>query len=40
MATQDPKELAHLHAVENAEWRDSLDYILREQILMNNYLAC
>jgi pyruvate dehydrogenase E1 component len=31
MATQDPKELAHLHAVENTEWRDSLDYILREQ---------
>lgn len=31
MAIQDPKELAHLHAVENAEWRDSLDYILREQ---------
>ena len=31
MANQDPKELAHLHAIENAEWRDSLDYVLREQ---------
>ncbi len=31
MANQDPKELAHWHAIENAEWRDSLDYVLREQ---------
>ena len=31
MAIQDPQDLAHLHAIENTEWRDSLDYILREQ---------
>ncbi len=31
MAIQEPQDLAHLHAIENTEWRDSLDYILREQ---------
>jgi pyruvate dehydrogenase E1 component len=31
MAIQDPQELARLHEIENTEWRESLDYVLREQ---------
>jgi pyruvate dehydrogenase E1 component len=35
MANHDPspsgKDLAGLHEIENAEWRESLDYVLREQ---------
>ncbi len=31
MAIQDPEVLARLQEIENAEWRESLDYVLREQ---------
>ena len=37
MATKDPQdhqknqEQEQLHDIENTEWRDSLDYVLREQ---------
>jgi pyruvate dehydrogenase E1 component len=31
MSQHDPHELAQLHEIENAEWRESLDYVLREQ---------
>jgi pyruvate dehydrogenase E1 component len=31
MAIQDPEALARLLEIENSEWRDSLDYVLREQ---------
>ncbi len=31
MATKDPRELEKLHNIENSEWRESLDYVLREQ---------
>jgi pyruvate dehydrogenase E1 component len=31
MANHDPHELEKLHAIENAEWRESLDYVLKEQ---------
>src|SRR5512133_2794107 len=31
MAIQDPEVLARLLDIENAEWRESLDYVLREQ---------
>lgn len=31
MATHDPQDLAKLHKIENAEWRESLDYVLKEQ---------
>jgi pyruvate dehydrogenase E1 component len=31
MAKQDPTEPAGLQRIENAEWRESLDYVLREQ---------
>jgi pyruvate dehydrogenase E1 component len=31
MATKDPREQSQLHDIENAEWRESLDYVLREQ---------
>ena len=31
MAIQDPRDLARLHEIENAEWRESLDYVLKEQ---------
>jgi pyruvate dehydrogenase E1 component len=31
MAIQDPEALARLQELENTEWRESLDYVLREQ---------
>ena len=31
MANMDPREQAQLHQIENAEWRQSLDYVLKEQ---------
>jgi pyruvate dehydrogenase E1 component len=31
MANKDPRELPQLHQIENAEWRESLDYVLKEQ---------
>ena len=31
MAIQDPEVLARLQEIENTEWRESLDYVLREQ---------
>ena len=31
MAIQDPEVLARLLEIENSEWRESLDYVLREQ---------
>ncbi|MCB1184687.1 pyruvate dehydrogenase (acetyl-transferring), homodimeric type [bacterium] len=31
MAIKDPRELDALHEIENSEWRESLDYVLREQ---------
>ncbi len=31
MAIQDPELLARLQEIENTEWRESLDYVLREQ---------
>jgi pyruvate dehydrogenase E1 component len=31
MAIQDPRDQARLHEIENAEWRESLDYVLKEQ---------
>ncbi len=31
MAIQDPEALARLQEIENTEWRESLDYVLREQ---------
>jgi len=31
MATQDPQEHAKLHQIEDAEWRESLDYVLQAQ---------
>jgi len=31
MAIQDPEALARLLEIENSEWRESLDYVLREQ---------
>ena len=31
MANLDPREQTQLHQIENAEWRQSLDYVLNEQ---------
>jgi pyruvate dehydrogenase E1 component len=31
MANQDPRDHSQLHRIENAEWRESLDYVLKEQ---------
>jgi len=31
MASQEPRDPAILHEIENSEWRESLDYVLKEQ---------